>query len=319
MPYAHCWQSIHFTAFHFQLMEFFDHFYASEVPLLESLYINSDSCDTQQNIILTISRLMSILQAPQLRILSMPSYPPHILKSGALLQNLTNIIITDFCSSPSQETTNILGLCPNLRKCAILACSSLWWGNSYDPLPVGPFTMMIMPKLQGLAIPTASPQYVKKLLKILVTPSLRHLLISPVTHDASEPNHLCDALSSFLLHLIDPLEELDFSYNLSGNPMDILPLVPELKRLSLTACPTFSEFTQLSSRAHDPVLVQLTPSNGWRGTSSSQAGDEPDAPTCPCPKLEVLRYMTIKFSDKKLLDFLRSRTMDHHKHSMSHL
>ncbi|KAF9444238.1 hypothetical protein P691DRAFT_807681 [Macrolepiota fuliginosa MF-IS2] len=164
-----------------------------------------------------------------------------------------------------------------------------------------------------------APRYVNELLKILVTPSLRHLLISLVIHDASEPNHLYDTLSSFLQHLIDPLEELDLTYNLSGSPTDILSLVPELKRLSLTARPTFSELAQLGSRTHDPVLAQLTPSNGWRGTPGSQAGDDPDTPTCLCPKLEVLRYVTAKFSDNELLDFLRSRTMDHRKHNVSHL
>ncbi|KAF9444241.1 hypothetical protein P691DRAFT_807682 [Macrolepiota fuliginosa MF-IS2] len=318
-PYAHRWRSIHFTAFRFHLMEFLNRFHTSEVPLLESLHIDGYSYDTQENIIPAISRPTNILQAPQLRVLSMPSYPPHILKSGAPLQNLTGLIITDFCSSPSQETINILGLCPNLRRCAISACSGLWWGNSYDPLPVGPVTTMIMPKLQSLAILTMVPQYVKKLLKILVTPSLRHLLISLVVRDASKSKHLYDTLSSFLRHLIDPLEELDLTYDLSGNPTDILSLVPELKRLSLTARPIVSVLGQLSSRTHDPVLVQLTPSNGWRGTPGSQAGDEPDAPTCLCPKLEVLRYVTAKFSDNELLDFLHSRTVDHRKHNASHI
>ncbi|KAF9444242.1 hypothetical protein P691DRAFT_807683 [Macrolepiota fuliginosa MF-IS2] len=316
-PYAHRWRSIHFTVARLCWIEFFDRFHASEVPLLESLHINSDGDNdhTWQK----MSRPTSILQAPQLRVLSIPLYHPHILKSGVQLQNLTGLTITDFCSSPSQEIIKILRLCPNLRKCTISTFPSPPGGDSYVPFPVGPAATMIMPKLQSLAFPATTPRYVNELLKILVTPSLRHLLIPPVAHDASEPGHLYDSLSSFLRHLVDPLEELDSSYDLPGGPTNILSLVPELKRLSLTACPTFSELGQLSSRTHDPVLAQLTPSNDWGGTSSSQTGNGPDAPTCLCPKLEVLRYVTTEFSDNELLDFLHSRTIDHRKHNVSHL
>ncbi|KAF9444960.1 hypothetical protein P691DRAFT_806399 [Macrolepiota fuliginosa MF-IS2] len=326
VAYAHRWRSINFTIYCFHWMAFFNRFHASEVPLLENLYIDGDhySDPEQQSVIRTLSRPDNILHAPRLRVLSIPPYFKCIPEFGIQLQNITGIDVGYSCLLYLEDILKVLGLCPNLRTCAI----SDWISPlGLDEVPVDPITL---PKLQSL---TLSPhRYAHRPLKSLITPALRHLLLPPdiwLSEPAvSEPDHIYDCLGSFLRHLIDPLEELDLrSKKLTSERRiaDILSLVPELKRLSLNGYHNSFQVAQevsSSSQAPDLVLAQLTPSDNCRGTPDSQPGDvssNHDVPTYLCPKLEVLRYVKAECSDNELLDFLRSRTMDHHKHNVSHL
>ncbi|KAF9444966.1 hypothetical protein P691DRAFT_806405, partial [Macrolepiota fuliginosa MF-IS2] len=330
--YAHRWRSIHFTVYRFHWVEFFDRFDASEVPLLESLHINSYNNPAPQDIIPTMSKPNSILRAPRLHALSIPSYSKDIPKLGIQLQNFTGLSIKDSYLLPPREIVKILGHCPNLRTCAISTWSPPSRLGGHAPSPVEPIVAVVIPKLESLAVSggTSIRRYTNQLLKTLVTPALRHLSIplppQPAGSATSEPDDICGSLSSFLRHLIDPLEELQLkSRTLAPRSIaDILSLVPGLKRLSFSGCRTSSRAIQEealpSPRAHDFVLAQLTPGNDWGGICGSQPDDQYSrTPTSLCPKLEVLHYMNAEFLDNEFLDFLRSRTIDHRQHSVSHI
>lgn len=329
--YAHRWQSIHFNCVSVDPMKFFNRFRATDVPLLESLYIDGTHYSPESFEVSPLSKENSILQAPLLHDLSMSPYYPHILELRVRWEDITGLDLQESWTLDFGVVTKVLALCPNLRNCAV---SGLTPGDE-GPLvpPKSEMTGLVLPKLQALRVMNNSfySDNTFRLFENLITPALRHLTyVSTVRRAtfvslAQEPDRLSSSLQSFLQNLIQPLEELSFCDE-SGKKgiMDILPLVPGLKRLSLTGHGLIHPGmggVPSDSWLNDDLLMHLTPGSDGQETygPSLYHSEDSSATVCLCPKLEVLHCVDAKFSDHSLLDFLRSRTVEHQRYDVSHL
>jgi hypothetical protein len=145
------------------------------------------------------------------------------------------------------------------------------------------------------------------------------------------------SLCSFFQRLNEPLEEFDYwSNTLTRRGMvEVLSFLTELKRLSLkdfgfsfTSGIGADEF--ISERSFDDrFLAQFIPYEHRKQCLSGDDLEEEDGSEvgegrfpdsiCLCPKLEVLNSIEAVYSERVLLEFLRSRSVDHHKYNVSRL
>lgn len=340
-PFAQRWKSIHFTLRWFEWTDFFTQFSASDLPLLESLHIEGyrRRRDMSEFDFSSLSREDGVLQAPRLRNLSLSSYLHRLLELRVRWKNLTCLDLGSR-SIPLDDVAKALAMCPNLEVCTISIISP----GHYSPIGSLPQRMehLTLSKLRSLSVihrSTCSDNTVM-LFENISAPALRHLSYERTAHvwpdspsTRGSEDRLTDSLRLFLRKLVHPLEELDLWINpFSGkHVVDILPLVPELKRLSLKGYgippPDLLDTPpspSLSLPMDDQFLAYFNPRTGSI-SPLSLSDDEDDEDhvfpkfSCLCPKLEVFHCTDALFSDEGILEFLRSRSVDHRKHNVAHL
>ncbi|KAF9443042.1 hypothetical protein P691DRAFT_809556 [Macrolepiota fuliginosa MF-IS2] len=350
-PYTQRWKSIYLNLPNLDWAGFFNEFNASDLPLLESLHIEGDRRRRDQASldITSLSRKDGILQAPRLHNLSLASYIPRLLELCLRWDDLTYLDLGSRSLS-LEDVAKALARCPNLEACSI----SIMTPSHQSPtgLPTHDFRQVALPKLRTLVV-ISRPAWTETawtdntgwmdnttvLFDNLSTPALRHLSYERTAHvwpdsptTVGFEDRLLTSLRSFFRKLVHPLEELDLWTNpFSGKcAVDILPLLPDLKRLSLRGY-VFPQLgpldipspLSLSLPMDDEFLAHFTPQqDDIIPLSLSGSGDDVGtslAFVCLCPKLDTFRCTDALFSDHAILEFLRSRSIDHSKHNVSHI
>jgi hypothetical protein len=206
---------------------------------------------------------------------------------------------------------------------------------------------LVLPVLRTLSLMSRSTadSEATSFLEIISTPSLRHLSYEQalfvdwpdgVPRSSLGPEFI-SAFGSFLHRLTHPLEELTICTNpfSAKCALEILRLVPELKRLSLRGYlpgPWHSRTAPLpiELQGHlmdDLLLGRFIPSRStvvssgsvlpsFTGPEEDEAAEYQDAGArfpCLCPKLEVFECSDAMFSNRRVLEFLRSRTVQRHE------
>lgn len=349
ISHAHRWRAIHFTLRYFDWLPFFSEFSSRHFPLLESLHIDGDfekDLTPPSPVGFPPLKGDNILQGPLLRILSLPRYTLFTLILDLQWDRLTGL---DLGGSNLflGDITRALKLCPNLEFCSIAAVPGphhltlMGSPSSYD------MSEITLAKLRALTVINRSglDEASRQIFSSLSAPSLRHLSYERTCHVYPDSPGvrdsellLADAIRSFLQRLIQPLEELSIWTNpFHGSfVMDVLPLVPELKRLSLKGYATYRSDPTYSSSSlildgpmDDFFLGELMPGRIQRASSpathDANVNDIDDSDEnflyrpCICPRLEVLHCSDALFSDSMLLDFLCSRSVDSQRNNVAHL
>lgn len=348
VSHARRWKIIHFTLRYFDWAPFFAEFAASDFPSLESLHIDGDyDMDlTPPSPIDLVAPLKgdNILQAPLLRVLSLPTYTPHVFDLGLQWKNITGLNLGN-SSLLLGEISRALTLCPNLEFCSVSPLP----GPRYLTLTGSPspydMAEVVLPRLQTLVVVNRSgiDETSRRLFSCLSAPALRHLSYSRTSHVYPDSPGvrdseilLSDAIRSFLQRLIHPLEELSIWTNPFHGTfvMDILPLVPELKRLSLKGRATLGSDSVYSPPLHpldcpmdDLFLANFIPNHieeirspiSFEGDDDSESDESSIYRQCVCPKLEVLYLSDAHFTDSMVVDFLRSRSTNRQTDNVAHL
>lgn len=338
--HAHRWKSIYLRLPYFDWTDFLVQTNASDLPLLEVLHIEGDRPRRRDPSTLDISapsKENGIVFAPLLRILSLPTYSPRLLEMHLHWRQLAGLNLGNR-SLPLWDVARILELCPNLEACAISVITPDPQ-NTPTPQP-SKMNQVALPKLRTLKVISRSTwnDNTFVLFDNLYTPALRHLAYEraaylwrdPSYSESAEALQLFNSLRAFLQRLTQPLEELDYSSNVPSTEsmVDILSLVPGLKRLSLKdfgLSAVDAEDIPFSSKRlfNDRLLARFLPNEHRNrdGSYTSDDGGEEDflSFTCLCPKLEVLYGVDVVLSERLLLEFLRSRSVDYHKHNVAHL
>jgi hypothetical protein len=351
VSHAHRWKAIYFTLRYFDWLPFFSEFSSHQFPLLECLHLDGDfeqDITPPSPVGFPSLKGDNILQAPLLRFLSLPRYTLFTLILDLPWDRLTGLNLGG-SNLFLGDITRALRLCPNLEVCSIAAVPGphhltlMGSPSSYD------MSEITLAKLKTLTVINRSglDEASRQIFSSLSAPSLRHLSYERTCHVYPDSPGvrdsellLADAIQAFLQRLIQPLEELSIWTNpFHGSlVMDVLPLVPELKRLSLKGYATYRSDPTYSSSStsltldgpmDDFFLGELMPGRGRRSSSPTI----PDANVndleendenlfyrpCICPRLEVLHCSDALFSDSLLLEFLSCRTMDSQKNNVAHL
>lgn len=350
ISHAHRWRNIHFNLRHIDRSHFFSQFSSYQFPLLESLHVDGDYerdlTPPSPGDFPTPLKGDNIFQGPLLRVLSLPKYTLFMLLLDLPWNFLTGLNLGGH-SLFLGDITRALRLCPNLEFCSIAAVPGprhltlMGSPSSYD------MSEITLIKLRSLSVINRSEidEACRQIFSSLSAPSLRHLSYERTCHvypdspGVRDSEHLLvDAVRSFLQRLIHPLEELSISTNPFHTSfiLDILPLVPGLKRLSLKGYATYradSVFGTPTSFLDGPMddffLTELIPGRIERGDSpifldanfddNDENNENFSSRPYLCPRLEVFHCSYALFSDTTLLEFLRSRTVDSQKNKVSHL
>ncbi|KAF5347270.1 hypothetical protein D9756_009987 [Leucocoprinus leucothites] len=352
--HAHRWKSVHFTCRDVDWIEMLGQFHFSDVPMLEYLHLidyeQSSSWTTPEEpgVITALARGDGILRAPRLHSLALPSYLAHNLQGDMQWQHLTVLDIT-YRVFYLDEFAKIASQCRNLIECTIAFtyATSSWddgaWlsssSNAFLP-PSFPFLLEI-PSLRSLAIlakPT-NDYAVCDLFERISTPALVHLTWERSLHSSEESyvswleERMVQSLTVFLSRLIDPLEELDLSLDpvTDQTLVDILVLVPQLKRLALGGSLPPPEPVSIWAPSVSPwprcylgdlILDKFTPGineNGEVEWKDSSGLTEHRAVACLCPNLEVVLFQGVVFTHGPVTKFLRSRTSSHRQNGIARL
>jgi len=218
-----------------------------------------------------------------------------------------------------EDINKALALCPNLEFCSISVITP-----DLDSLVTqsNGIAEIVLPKLRTLEVKSRSTgnEHTFQLFEKLSAPALRHLSYersifmyrhSPTPGDF-DPDRLSSSISFLLRKLIHPLEELELCFSFDKSLKDILVLVPDVKRLSLRESSVPRSPGPLGSSTlldDDHVLELFTPTGD----------DELPTSSCVCPNLEVFHCGAVFFSNRRLFNFLRARSVDHEKHNFAHL
>jgi hypothetical protein len=321
---------------------------ASDLPLLEVLHLEGDLVRGRDPTTLDISpplRKGGVLFSPLLRVLSLPDYSQRLLELPVQWRQITGLNLARRML-PLQDIIKVLTLCANLQVCSISISTPDQ--QTFQPIvPSSDIPLIVLPNLRTLKVIGKSGRNDNMITLIdkILTPKLRHFAYersvntypspfipaSPIL----EPLRLMKSLCSFFQRLNEPLEEFDYWSNslTRRGMMEVLSCVPGLKRLSLRDFNT-SFFNQadadefISKRPfNDRFLAQFIPYEYrmrclFDPEDEDEDEDEDDgfpSHICLCPKLEVLNSANAVYSERILLEFLRSRTVDHHKYNVSHL
>lgn len=337
-PYSRRWRALHLTFFCFDWTDFFSTFNASNLPLLERLHIDGNY-RRRRDVTLDLSSLRrdnGILSAPRLRVLSIPFFIPHLLELHIRWRSLTGLNLSSRSLS-LQDTAKILSLCSTLESCSVSVISPEPYLTPNPPDPPFEITELTSPNLRALWIRCRSSTNVNthKLLNKLSCPMLQHLAYERTTPKWLAEQHEPDgfrtfhsSLHRFLQRLVNPLQELDlWTVSFTDNDVrDIMSLVPGLLRLSLTGLPqpVYDSDASPLSPSHPPVsddtlLSYLTPTPAENSSQLVDIATEPGASACLCPRLEVFHCTGVYYSNRGILDFLRSRSINHGNFNVAHL
>ncbi|KAJ3570781.1 hypothetical protein NP233_g4175 [Leucocoprinus birnbaumii] len=363
-PFAHRWRNLFLTLYYFDWTDFLNRLDGSDVPMLQSLHIEGDKPRRYPDKIdiSLLSRENSILRVPSLRVISLPTFYSQLSELQAPWGQLTGLDLGARGLELS-DVDKMLRLCPDLESCRIRIVD---YGLEFDPAsPVDAYQMtpITLFKLQTLHVVVDSSCSLTSsinalFLDHLTTPTLVHLTYeqlgyslhprrrfsvdsttSNVTQTIDNHSLLLTSLCSFLLRLTYPLEELDYrqqEFSVTW-AQKILPLVPNLKRLSLKgyeiAAPAIVHPPLLHSAlpsappspTNDFILYQLMPTEAFNHDNMMQISISDDgfeqagALPCFCPHLEVFKCFDATFTPQAILQFLRARTVDHEINNLAHL
>ncbi|KAF5353494.1 hypothetical protein D9756_008020 [Leucocoprinus leucothites] len=349
IPYVRRWRSVFFSLAYFDWVHFLNQLSGSQLPMLQSLHIEGDRPRRRSSEPVNIDPLVkedSILSAPSLRVLSLPTFYSRFLQLRASWEHITGLDL-GARGVMLVDIDKALRWCPNLESCRVSVIASGAGPDETPPLS-GFFEMepLTLSKLQSLHVVVRSSWNTStcSFLERLTTPALVHLSYEQLDHawwhdtPSGSQNHgsseMATSLCSFLKRLTYPLEELEFTQiSFSGAwVMKILPLVPSLKRLSLKGFeapvddPHRTPPLSPSFPLNDFILSHFIPEETLNLDSlkdlASPADERlEDVSTLPCfcPNLEVLHCVDATFSRQALLQFLRARTVDRHIHNLAHI
>ncbi|KAJ3574057.1 hypothetical protein NP233_g2030 [Leucocoprinus birnbaumii] len=357
--HSHRLKSLYFILRDVDWVQLLSPFSSSDFPKLESLCIKDhhesiswdDPSDSRAANALAQDK--SLLRAPQLRCLDLPSYLGNRLGEKMQWQNLTSLYVS-YWSIQFGDFVRIASQCPNLSECLIRLSYIYAWPDSINDPPNGGPLNFTLPNLRNLMIlgthdddPTTSD-----LFRRISTPSLTHLTwkrssrrepwsFTPLSYMEEE---MLESLKEFLSRLVAPLEGLGLWLDpISGEALvGILKCVPGLKRLSTGGFVRPSALPRRRWRRDTPdgyppfpipysfddtILLGLIPGRMSQIDAALRAHpvhydfiDEPYDLPCLCPQLEIVRYFSLaKFCHKDLLELVRSRTLSHHKNEVAHL
>lgn len=348
LTHAKRWKRIHLTLLQYDWAIFYHLVNASDLPLLEVLHLEGERMglqDPQSFDISYLSRSGGILSSPLLRDLSLPDYSPRLLDLPIQWSRITGLNFTHHLL-PLQRIIKIFTICPDLQKCSITISTvdePSFHANASNIPPV------VLPNLRTLKLIRESGPIddILTLINKLWAPKLRHFAYeqrinqrgSPFVSEslASEPVRLVKSLCSFFQRLNEPLEEFDYwSDSFTRRDMtEVLSCLPGLKRLSLKDFSAFTfrsfDFNEFDDRflaqfiPHEHRMRYLCDEDSREDSEDEEGGDgvEEDRfpeSICLCPKLEVLNAIEAVYSERVLLEFLRSRSsVDHHTYNVSHL
>ncbi|KAF5347268.1 hypothetical protein D9756_009981 [Leucocoprinus leucothites] len=344
--HAHRWKSVYFVFRDVDWIEVLSQF--TDIPLLEVLHVcdhgesSSWNAPDSSEAITTLARDSGILRAPRLRSLDLPCYLIHSAED-VQWQNLTSLGIT-YRIFVLEEFARISSQCNNLTECiiAFTYVTSSWnsdvWQPIVSPAPSTPYTM---PALRTLTIfaKTLNDAAVGDIFERISAPALAHLTWGRFAWPSDEAfvswieRRMVQSLSDFLGRLVSPLEELELSLEsiTDSTLVDILKLVPGLKRLSLggtlSTLPS-PEWPHTGSNPprypDDPLLGQFTPcirNHDYDTAEDAEVDNESKGPllSCLCPNLEVLHFYETQFSHESVIEFIHSRTLSCERNRVARL
>ncbi|KAF5347266.1 hypothetical protein D9756_009983 [Leucocoprinus leucothites] len=365
LSHSHRCKSLYFIFHSIDWTRILSQFHRIDLPLLEHLYIKDhlksvswvEPEDPTHNPISAFAQEGSILRAPRLHTLDLPSYIAHKLGESMPWHHLTSLSIS-YWTFPYDEFSHIASQCPNLLELSLklthVQITSTVDGHATFPLSP---PQIVFPSLLNFMIHgrPADDCDVCDFFEFTSTPSLIHLTWGRSTPSdtgtaafisALEPEFI-RSLSLFLAKLVNPLEELDLWLDpISLDTLiKILQLVPKVKRLSLegftephvwgqgpttiyqpSSDPVFLDDSILEHFIPhkdpipklDSVLPVLSDNDNEDDTESGGSINAPNLP-CLCPNLEILYFPRAQFSNTLLLKFIRSRTLSHLQNNVSRL
>ncbi|KAJ3570921.1 hypothetical protein NP233_g4091 [Leucocoprinus birnbaumii] len=337
----HRWKSIYFTFRDINWTDILSRIHSEDVPLLEELQIIDNIASMgwtvsseDVDIISAFSRQDGVLCAPRLRSLSLPHYIAHTLSKDMRWERITSLDITYHHIPFLGDFGRIAIQCSNLTHLTI-AFTPVWstfqgsdpWPSSFigETDPLSPPLLIPLPSLQYLSILArpANDDGVYQTLTALSTPALRHLTWQRPSVDPLDPpveSRMVESFEVFVARLVNPLEELHLilDFVCETTLIDILSLVPSLKRLSLAGepphippySPLYVSSSQLSRFFGDHFLQEFTPGT-LPGRDEDVMNIGPEGSGGPrmflCPDLEVVHFLGVEFTPESVAMFLRSR------------
>ncbi|KXN82029.1 hypothetical protein AN958_03280 [Leucoagaricus sp. SymC.cos] len=315
---------------------------------------NDDS--TRTHYISALHQDHGVLHAPRLHFLALPGSLACSLDLDLQCERLTGLELK-FSYLPIEKLLQLLSQCQNLVDCTISISTGLdSWDDIWPspPTPSTPPTLLhvTLRALQSLTIvvePNRNGSFIYRFLDLLSAPGLRHLSYRRVKNGRShgrrsrtptpyEEEEFVRRLRAFLDRLLEPLVELDLRFDSLPETtlLDMLRCLPAIKRLSITGGLLITRrpsttyhprpYAYPPSPRHpfdDSLLKHFIPgcemSRSAVTESEQDEGEEDVVQELLCPNLEVLTLSNTSFNREILLQFLRSRTVDHQKHDVARL